>query len=102
MQFFVLNKDVITGVIHTDIEMHAKSSKYIPTTKESLATYNNWLASNPDRQPTLADIFASKAPAAKPAIATGNTNTTVSKPLSKPAANKKALTKQFKQFILNR
>ena len=105
MQFFVLNKDVITGVIHTNMEMHLKSARYIPTTKESLATYQKWLAGNPSQQPTIADIFSStsinsnvspvKAPAAKP-------NTRVSKPLSKPAADKKAVIKQFQQFIRNR
>ncbi|VXB44328.1 hypothetical protein [Pseudomonas sp. 8O] len=100
MQFFVLNKNVITGVIHTHIEMHRKSSKYIPTTKESLAVYNNWLTTNPNKQPSLADIFASKPAPAK--SITNATTTNVSKPLNKEEADKKAMVKQFKQFIINK
>jgi len=96
MQFFVLNNDVITGVIHTNMEMHLKSARYIPTTKESLATYQKWLASNPSQQPTIADIFSSTS--------NPSTKASVSKPLSKPAAksNRAALTKQFQQFINKR
>lgn len=106
MQYFVLNKDVITGVIHTDIEMHLKSAKYIPTTKESLTTYQKWIRANPNKQPKVANIFTSstnKASAAAKSITNATTNTnSVSKPLSKDQADKKAMVKQFRHFIINK
>lgn len=101
MQYFVLSKDVIAGVIHTDIEMQIKSPKYIPATKESLATYNNWLASTPDRQPTIADIFSSTSkPSSKVSVNTATSNA-IKAPAVKPASrsNRSALAKQFQQFI---
>lgn len=104
MQYFVLNKDVITGVIHTDMEMHLKSAKYLPTTKESLATYQKWLASKPNQQPTIADIFSSTSnPSTKASVSTGASNT-IKAPAAKPAAksNRSALAKQFQQFINHR
>lgn len=100
MQYFVLNKDIITGVIHTDIEMHLKSARYIPTMKQTLATYQKWLASNPSQQPTIADIFSSTSnPSTKASVITGASNA-----IQTPAAksNRAALTKQFQQFINKR
>lgn len=102
MKYFVLSNNVITAVIASDLHLEQGSSKFIPTTKESLTTYNNWLATNPGKQPTLSDIYASK-PAAKPAAkSTTNTATSVGKPLSEEEAKKKAMIKQFRHFMINR
>lgn len=112
MKYFVLSKAVITGVIHTDIEMHLKSAKYIPASKEALASYHAWMNKHPDKQPTVANIFTSKPSPAKPVIAKSTTNTTttnantnttsVGKPLSEEEVKKKAMIKQFRHFMINR
>ncbi|WP_417707200.1 hypothetical protein [Pseudomonas sp.] len=106
MKYFVLSKSVITGVIHTDIEMHIKSSKYIPASKEALASYNAWMNKHPNKQPTVADIFTSKPSPAKPVIAKSTTNNTttasVSKSLSEEEVRKKSMVKQFRQFMINK
>lgn len=104
MKYFVLSKNVITAVISSDLNIEQGSAKFIPASKEALASYNAWMNKHPDKQPTVANIFTSKPSPAKPAIAKGSTNATTNatKPLSKEEADKKALVKQFKQFINKR
>lgn len=105
MKYFVLSNNTITAVISSDLNLGQGSSKFIPTTKQTLTTYNNWLASNPNKQPSLADIFASSTsnPSSKASVITG-ASTTIKAPAAKPAAksNRAALTKQFQQFINKR
>jgi hypothetical protein len=100
MKYFVLSNNTITAVISSDLNLEQGSSKFIPTTKQTLTTYNNWLASNPSQQPTIADIFSSTSnPSSKASVITGASNA-----IQTPAAksNRAALTKQFQQFINKR
>lgn len=98
MKFFVLEKRVITGMISSDIDMHLKSSRFIPVTREAFATYSKWIVANPGQRPTLQDVYerekVNMAPSNQPKV-----STTIS--ASKPSS-KKALINQFKQHIRSR
>ncbi|MGP0171657.1 hypothetical protein ACSVIJ_07215 [Pseudomonas sp. NCHU5208] len=106
MKYFVLSNNTITAVISSDLNLEQGSARFIPASKETLASYNAWMNKHPDKQPTLTDIFStstSKPSPAKPAIAKGITNaTTNTSSVSKEEADKKAVVKQFQQFINKR
>nr|WP_139183759.1 hypothetical protein [Pseudomonas sp. NFPP33] len=100
MKFFVLDKHVITGMISTDIDMHLKSSRFIPATREAVTTYNSWIAEHPGQRPTLQDVYEREKISVTPPSKQPKASTT-SVSTSKPST-RKALVNQFKQHIKNR
>nr|WP_152029929.1 hypothetical protein [Pseudomonas sp. LPH1] len=110
MKFFVLDNDKITAVISSDMNLEQGSAKFIPVSKEALASYSAWMNSHPNQQPTLANIFATNK-LTKPSTNTSKVSfskpTATTAPITKPnvtisSNKKKAMTKQFQQHIKNR